>query len=1131
MSPAVRWERVRLQGFGRHRDLTLAFGDGLATWVAPNEAGKSTAVAGLVATVWGLPHLQEPAGFTWARFRGFDGGPHRGEVTLRRDGRRYTVARDFENHRVRVVHHADGGDTTVVEAEHNPNARREASAYLDWLRDTLRIDDAALVLSTFVVAQGDLGGSPHQVGQRVQALLAGAGGGTTQEAEARIEAALRACTRRLKGLAPGLSRDGRSDQALEVAEARVRDLEARWSAGTAEADAYARIQGEAEAAGAAAREAAGEARRWRASADAQRAWVDRRATAVRALRRAGELERAAATAHTLEAELAAARAASATVHPELAGVQAAGLEERVVAWARAEDAHAAHERRLAAARTARDAALAAAHDAVAAAMAAERSLADPAGALRWPPADSLGAGGGAGPASGAGPAGSAVPTGGAVAAVAAAEAAARRWREGLAAVRRESGRAAAAAAELAPVRSLAGLDEGLRADLRGYREAVAAWAARLQEAETAWQGWRERLDEAVERYGEVGLLAPDAAADLVAFARAEELPDAWAPWRWIGAVGAGGAAAGLAWAGGVAVAGMAGVGFGVALAWVLLWPSRPALRRARRRLDARVAAGEAALAGDDDRRRELARRREAFDLRRDDLVELASGEQAAAERLAEVRAGAATFRERWSPWREALIAAGADEDVDLGVAYDRFERAGADLADAAERAVAAARSLGVEADTGRVTEAGVPDIPQLAEGAPASAAGPDAARAWSWGKALGALGDDATVGDLDAWLARVGGATWSLWREDALRADAVAAQRSEARAARERAEEEAVRTAREHERAVLGEEGAVRESRAALEAARAAAVDGADGDDLPTDAGGLRAAWRDRVAALALGDAVAARLDAHLRAVSAADVAALSAAAEAAGWEAAQALREWRALVVAHPSLPPAELEPFAADAGRSVPEDAFAATRVAADEAERAAAEAAEVALAAQEALARAQGADPVDVAAVELEIAAAREEVAQWALERDALALAATELAAAAEGFRAGHARRLEAAATAHLAAFAGVGGRRVRLGAELRAEVVEADGRTLSVAQLSQGARDQLALALRFAVADLMADDVALPLVLDDPFLNWDAGRAAEARRALRAAAARGRQVWLLSHRPELGDWGEPVAVVGG
>jgi hypothetical protein len=104
----------------------------------------------------------------------------------------------------------------------------------------------------------------------------------------------------------------------------------------------------------------------------------------------------------------------------------------------------------------------------------------------------------------------------------------------------------------------------------------------------------------------------------------------------------------------------------------------------------------------------------------------------------------------------------------------------------------------------------------------------------------------------------------------------------------------------------------------------------------------------------------------------------------------------------------------------------------------------------------------------------------------------------------------------------------GRRVRLDEGFRATVVEADGRPLAAAQLSQGARDQLALALRWAIADLMADDVALPLVLDDPFLNWDADRSARVAEALRAMAAEGRQVWLLSHRAELGGWGTPVAV---
>ena len=86
-------------------------------------------------------------------------------------------------------------------------------------------------------------------------------------------------------------------------------------------------------------------------------------------------------------------------------------------------------------------------------------------------------------------------------------------------------------------------------------------------------------------------------------------------------------------------------------------------------------------------------------------------------------------------------------------------------------------------------------------------------------------------------------------------------------------------------------------------------------------------------------------------------------------------------------------------------------------------------------------------------------------------------------------------------------------------------------MTTAQLSQGAKDQVALALRWAIADLMADDVGLPLVLDDPFLNWDADRSQRVAEALRSAAAEGRQVWLLSHRAELGGWGTPVGVTEG
>ena len=62
---------------------------------------------------------------------------------------------------------------------------------------------------------------------------------------------------------------------------------------------------------------------------------------------------------------------------------------------------------------------------------------------------------------------------------------------------------------------------------------------------------------------------------------------------------------------------------------------------------------------------------------------------------------------------------------------------------------------------------------------------------------------------------------------------------------------------------------------------------------------------------------------------------------------------------------------------------------------------------------------------------------------------------------------------------------------------------------VGQLSQGAQDQLYLALRLAVADLVAAKSRLPLLLDDPFVNCDEQRLERIRAAL-AELARQRQV---------------------
>lgn len=90
--------------------------------------------------------------------------------------------------------------------------------------------------------------------------------------------------------------------------------------------------------------------------------------------------------------------------------------------------------------------------------------------------------------------------------------------------------------------------------------------------------------------------------------------------------------------------------------------------------------------------------------------------------------------------------------------------------------------------------------------------------------------------------------------------------------------------------------------------------------------------------------------------------------------------------------------------------------------------------------------------------------------------------------------------------------------RIDAALGGDVVEKPDR------LSQGARDQLALAIRWAVLDRLAGDVVLPLLLDDCFHMWDAKRRENLRRFL--AGHGDRQIILVTHDEAFCAWGQRV-----
>lgn len=75
-----------------------------------------------------------------------------------------------------------------------------------------------------------------------------------------------------------------------------------------------------------------------------------------------------------------------------------------------------------------------------------------------------------------------------------------------------------------------------------------------------------------------------------------------------------------------------------------------------------------------------------------------------------------------------------------------------------------------------------------------------------------------------------------------------------------------------------------------------------------------------------------------------------------------------------------------------------------------------------------------------------------------------------------------------------------------------------------ELSQGARDQLYFAMRVAMGEHLSHQIRLPLLLDDPFVNFDAGRRDEARRVLDTLGDH--QVIMMSCHPDYREWTDHV-----
>ncbi|NQT21071.1 MAG: AAA family ATPase [Planctomycetes bacterium] len=81
------------------------------------------------------------------------------------------------------------------------------------------------------------------------------------------------------------------------------------------------------------------------------------------------------------------------------------------------------------------------------------------------------------------------------------------------------------------------------------------------------------------------------------------------------------------------------------------------------------------------------------------------------------------------------------------------------------------------------------------------------------------------------------------------------------------------------------------------------------------------------------------------------------------------------------------------------------------------------------------------------------------------------------------------------------------------------VDNTGRQVECEKLSRGTIDQLYFSVRLALANALSGKTALPLILDDPFVNFDSARFEEAIATIISLVQEGRQIIYFTHSPRL------------
>lgn len=1105
----VRLEKLVLEGFGPYREVVeLHFSRGLNCYVARNEAGKSTLAAGLTATLFGLSHRQwSNTSLTLARFRNWHGPAHcRGEVTFSRGGQRYQVARDFDTHRVHLWQLGEGtaGKRLLVEGIHNPGGQKTLELYQDKLRELLGINSQELFRDTFWVEQPLPG--LDQLGGDLQGLLAGGQGNPFSRALEALVGSLKVLTKYTGPRDRGVTRRNMVKEGrLEGLGRSIAGLEQEIARGRQAADSRVEVQERLLGVETRLEEKGRELKR---QEETRRAWAQWQLRGSRYLGGAGErdkLEEAVGQARNLEQQLQQQERGLAENFPQFSqapretGERLAGLVnlEKQLREVR-EDISGWQETRLE-----EQAQL-------------ENLTLEEQGYAGW---DLLGGD----------------PVEKLKYIRRSGETCLGDWRQ----VQDLQGELEKIQGELqGNYRLFQEASPGERELARAYHRARGELAASLQEASQAlgwrrerWEEYRAAREEFAARYADLETLPPG--AEEAVQGTIQELQEDRQ---------AGGAAAGMAGGDpgespsrlpfkGTALrlgsaAFLAGLGallvgteHGVALAlavllgalggwWVAgrlvgrLWPpggrkageKTPGARRESReriaayaeKLGPYAGAGEAelgSLAQRFQQSREEKRRLEALggQSREEELGQLQGQREGAARRLED-------FDRRMAPFTGAF--------PDVPAALGRWEWLEQEEGRRREELEAVVREK-----TGFSRE----ELPR------ANPLGPGAREDWQEvARFLPVALPGADVHSLPALVGQLEGLPRDWWGEQEQKARQLAALRRELESARDRlaALDDRLAGARDREEKLVVGKGSLAENLGDI-------LEASGGDP-----GGALGQWKQWQQEARGRDDRRLQLETLLENYQVKKVGELQGKLSRARDHAAVLLGKWQEHIEGHPGLPGVDQ---AGDPGelKSFLEELDAGIRQLSEE--KSQLEATRNELSRQ--LAALEGESPLNIAAAELELEELRQQREELEGEARALVVAHQEMAAAINEYREKYQERLEQQATRYCQAICQVPHRQVTLDQDFNLGILE-EGRPCRLEQLSKGARDQLYLALRFAVADLLAEEIKLPFIFDDPFTSSDAQRL-ENLRGILQQQARDRQLILLAHAPHFQDWGKPLA----